>query len=167
MVSKGTPIFPRLDKEEEVDFIKNQMTKSDKQKGRAAKEEAKKQAQVAQEGVQSAADKKEIKFDTFEKVELKVAEVKNVERVEGADKLLKFTLDAGKEETTQILSGIAKWYPDFEKLIGKKVIIVSNLKPRKMRGQLSQGMLLSVEHDDGNIELVTIGSQFENGATLE
>ena len=167
VVAKGTPIFPRLDKEEEVDFIKNQMTKSDKQKGRAAKEEAKKQAQVAQEGVQSAADKKEIKFDIFEKVELKVAEVKNVERVEGADKLLKFTLDAGKEETTQILSGIAKWYPDFAKLIGKKVIIVSNLKPRKMRGQLSQGMLLSVEHDDGNIELVTIGSQFENGATLE
>lgn len=167
VVAKGTPIFPRLDKEEEVDFIKNQMTKSDKKKGRAAKEEAKKQAQVAQEGAESAADKKEIKFDTFEKVELKVAEVKNVERVEGADKLLKFTLDAGKEETTQILSGIAKWYPDFEKLIGKKVIIVSNLKPRKMRGQLSQGMLLSVEHDDGNIELVTIGSQFENGATLE
>ncbi|KPN80294.1 Methionine--tRNA ligase [Apilactobacillus kunkeei] len=167
VVAKGTPIFPRLDKEEEVDFIKNQMTKSDKKKGRAAKEEAKKQAQVAQQGAESAADKKEIKFDTFEKVELKVAEVKNVERVEGADKLLKFTLDAGKEETTQILSGIAKWYPDFEKLIGKKVIIVSNLKPRKMRGQLSQGMLLSVEHDDGNIELVTIGSQFENGATLE
>ncbi|CAI2567637.1 Methionine--tRNA ligase [Apilactobacillus kunkeei] len=167
VVAKGTPIFPRLDKEEEVDFIKNQMTKSDKKKGRAAKEEAKKQAQVDQEGAESAADKKEIKFDTFEKVELKVAEVKNVERVEGADKLLKFTLDAGKEETTQILSGIAKWYPDFEKLIGKKVIIVSNLKPRKMRGQLSQGMLLSVEHDDGNIELVTIGSQFENGATLE
>ncbi|WP_220730228.1 methionine--tRNA ligase [Apilactobacillus zhangqiuensis] len=167
VVAKGTPIFPRLDKEEEVDFIKNQMTKSDKKKGRAAKEEAKKQAQVDQEGAESAADKKEIKFDTFEKVELKVAEVKNVERVEGADKLLKFTLDAGKEETTQILSGIAKWYPDFEKLIGKKVIIVSNLKPRKMRGQLSQGMLLSVEHDDGSIELVTIGSQFENGATLE
>lgn len=167
VVAKGTPIFPRLDKEEEIDFIKNQMTKSDKQKGRAAKEEAKKQAQIAKDGDESAADKKEIKFDTFEKVELKVAEVKNVERVEGADKLLKFTLDAGKKGTTQILSGIAKWYPDFEKLIGKKVIIVSNLKPRKMRGQLSQGMLLSVEHDDGNIELVTIGSQFENGATLE
>ena len=167
VVAKGTPIFPRLDKEEEVDFIKNQMTKSDKKKGRAAKEEAKKQAQVAQEGAESAADKKEIKFDTFEKVELKVAEVKNVERVEGADKLFKYTLDEVKEETTQILSGIDKWYHDIEKLIGKKVIIVSNLKPRKMRGQLSQGMLLSVEHDDGNIELVTIGSQFENGATLE
>ncbi|GAA6113493.1 methionine--tRNA ligase [Apilactobacillus apinorum] len=167
VVEKGTPIFPRLDKEEEVDFIKNQMTKSDKQKGRAAKEEAKKQAQVAEDGAESAADKKEIKFDTFEKVELKVAEVKNVETVEGADKLLKFTLDAGKTETTQILSGIAKWYPEYTELVGKKVIIVSNLKPRKMRGQLSQGMLLSVEHDDGSIELVTIGSQFENGATLE
>ncbi|GAA6114481.1 methionine--tRNA ligase [Apilactobacillus apinorum] len=167
VVEKGTPIFPRLDKDEEVDFIKNQMTKSDKQKGRAAKEEAKKQARVAQDGAESAADKKEIKFDAFEKVELKVAEVKNVETVEGADKLLKFTLDAGKTETTQILSGIAKWYPEYTELVGKKVIIVSNLKPRKMRGQLSQGMLLSVEHDDGSIELVTIGSQFENGATLE
>ncbi|CAI2629608.1 methionine--tRNA ligase [Apilactobacillus apinorum] len=167
VVEKGTPIFPRLDKDEEVDFIKNQMTKSDKQKGRAAKEEAKKQAQVAQDGAESAADKKEIKFDAFEKVELKVAEVKNVETVEGADKLLKFTLDAGKTETTQILSGIAKWYPEYTELVGKKVIIVSNLKPRKMRGQLSQGMLLSVEYDDGSIELVTIGSQFENGATLE
>lgn len=168
VVAKGTPIFPRLDKDEEVKFIKNQMTKSDKQKGRAVKEAAKTKAQekIADEA-ESAADKKQIRFDAFEKVELKIAQVKAIEPVENADKLLKFTLDAGKPETTQILSGIAKWYPDYEKLVGKKVIIVSNLKPRKMRGQLSQGMLLSVEHDDGNVELVTVGDQFENGSTLE
>ncbi|TPR17556.1 methionine--tRNA ligase [Apilactobacillus timberlakei] len=169
VVAKGTPIFPRLDKEEEVAFIKGQMTKSDKKKGRAVKEEAKQKAQVNMDAGKplEANDKKEIRFDAFEKVELKVAQVKSVAKVEGADKLLKFTLDAGKQEDTQILSGIAKWYPDFDKLVGKKVIIVSNLKPRKMRGELSQGMLLSVEHKDGNVELVTVGSQFENGSTLE
>ncbi|TPR22016.1 methionine--tRNA ligase [Apilactobacillus timberlakei] len=169
VVAKGTPIFPRLDKEEEVAFIKGQMTKSDKKKGRAVKEEAKQKAQAKLDADKTleANDKKEIRFDAFEKVELKVAQVKSVAKVEGADKLLKFTLDAGKQEDTQILSGIAKWYPDFDKLIGKKVIIVSNLKPRKMRGELSQGMLLSVEHKDGNVELVTVGSQFENGSTLE
>ncbi|TPR12168.1 methionine--tRNA ligase [Apilactobacillus timberlakei] len=169
VVAKGTPIFPRLDKEEEVAFIKGQMTKSDKKKGRAVKEEAKQKAQVNMDAGKplEANDKKEIRFDAFEKVELKVAQVKSIAKVEGADKLLKFTLDAGKQEDTQILSGIAKWYPDFDKLIGKKVIIVSNLKPRKMRGELSQGMLLSVEHKDGNVELVTVGSQFENGSTLE
>lgn len=169
VVAKGTPIFPRLDKEEEVAFIKGQMTKSDKKKGRAVKEEAKQKAQakLGADKPLEANDKKEIRFDAFEKVELKVAQVKSVAKVEGADKLLKFTLDAGKQEDTQILSGIAKWYPDFDKLIGKKVIIVSNLKPRKMRGELSQGMLLSVEHKDGNVELVTVGSQFENGSTLE
>ncbi|UQS84982.1 methionine--tRNA ligase [Apilactobacillus apisilvae] len=169
VVAKGTPIFPRLDKEEEVAFIKGQMTKSDKKKGRAVKEEAKQKAQAKLDADKplEANDKKEIRFDAFEKVELKVAQVKAVAKVEGADKLLKFTLDAGKEEDTQILSGIAKWYPDYDKLIGKKVVIVSNLKPRKMRGELSQGMLLSVEHKDGNVELITVGNQFENGSTLE
>ncbi|WP_105957363.1 methionine--tRNA ligase [Apilactobacillus quenuiae] len=169
VVAKGTPIFPRLDKEEEVAFIKGQMTKSDKKKGRAVKEEAKQKAQANFDTDKplEANDKKEIRFDAFEKVELKVAQVKSVVKVKGADKLLKFTLDAGKEEATQILSGIAKWYPEFDKLVGKKVIIVSNLKPRKMRGELSQGMLLSVEHKDGNVELVTVGNQFENGSTLE
>ena len=111
--------------------------------------------------------KKEVRFEAFEKIELKVAEIKDVNRVEGADKLLQFRLDAGDDGDRQILSGIAEWYPDYKKLVGKKVIIVSNLKPRKMRGQVSQGMLLSVEHKDGNVELVTVGSHLENGVTLE
>lgn len=165
VVAKGTPIFPRLDKDEEVSFIKGQMTKSDKKKGRAVKEAAKKQAQANADT--PTASKKEIRFDAFEKVELKVAQVTNVKKVEGADKLLQFTLDAGLGDPVQILSGIAKWYSDFTQLVGQKVIIVANLKPRKMKGQLSQGMLLSVEHKDGNVELITVGQQFENGSTLE
>lgn len=64
--------------------------------------------------------KKEVRFEAFEKIELKVAEVKDVNKVEGADKLLQFRLDAGDDGDRQILSGIAQWYPDFKSLVGKK-----------------------------------------------
>ncbi|WP_283679312.1 methionine--tRNA ligase [Lentilactobacillus sp. Marseille-Q4993] len=166
VVAKGTPIFPRLDTDEEVEFIKQQMTKTDKAKGRAAMKQAGEQS-FDPETTNLKLTKDQIKFDTFEKIELKIAEVKAVNKVEGADKLLQFRLDAGDDGDRQILSGIAKWYPDFEKLVGKKVIIVSNLKPRKMKGQVSQGMLLSVEHDNGDVELVTVPDALKNGETLE
>lgn len=165
-VAKGTPIFPRVEVDDEVDYIKQQMTKTDKAKGRAAMKEAA-EADFDPEETNLNLTKKEVRFEAFEKIELKVAEIKDVNRVEGADKLLQFRLDAGDDGDRQILSGIAEWYPDYKKLVGKKVIIVSNLKPRKMRGQVSQGMLLSVEHKDGNVELVTVGSHLENGVTLE
>lgn len=150
VVAKGTPIFPRLDVPAEVKFIKSQMTANTKQKGRKAMEEAKQQAQEVE-----STGKKAIRIDAFDKVELKVAQIKAVDHVEGADKLLKFQLDDGTAEGRQILSGIAQWYPQPEALVGKKVVIVANLKPRKMRGELSQGMLLSAEHD-GKVELVTL-----------
>ena len=150
VVAKGTPIFPRLDVPAEVKFIKSQMTANTKQKGRKAMEEAKQQAQEVE-----STGKKAIRIDAFDKVELKVAQIKAVDHVEGADKLLKFQLDDGTAEGRQILSGIAQWYPQPESLVGKKVVIVANLKPRKMRGELSQGMLLSAEHD-GKVELVTL-----------
>ncbi len=150
VVAKGMPIFPRLDVPAEVKFIKSQMTANTKQKGRKAMEEAKQQAQEVE-----STGKKAIRIDAFDKVELKVAQIKAVDHVEGADKLLKFQLDDGTAEGRQILSGIAQWYPQPEALVGKKVVIVANLKPRKMRGELSQGMLLSAEHD-GKVELVTL-----------
>ena len=105
-------------------------------------------------------------FPDFEKVELKVAEIKAVGKVEKADKLLKFKLDAGDDGERQIVSGIAKWYPDFEKLVGKKVIIVANLKPIKLRGELSQGMILSSEKANGDIQVVTVDPSLENGSSL-
>ncbi|GHP13121.1 methionine--tRNA ligase [Lentilactobacillus fungorum] len=165
-VAKGTPIFPRVDVDEEVAFIKQQMTQTDKAKGRSAMKAAA-ENDFDPETTQLNLSKKEVRFDAFEKIELKVAEIKDVNKVQGADKLLQFRLDAGDDGDRQILSGIAEWYPDFKKLIGQKVIIVANLKPRKMRGQVSQGMLLSVEHKDGHVELVTVNPQFENGMTLE
>jgi methionyl-tRNA synthetase len=161
VVEKGTPIFPRLDVEKEVEFLKNQMTQSDKKKGRAAMAEAnqKKAEAVATD------QKKEIRIEAFDKVELRVAEVLETGPVKGADKLLKFKLDAGDEEPRQILSGIAQSYPDPSVLVGKKVVIVANLKPRKMRGEMSQGMILSTEHDD-QVKVVMVDDQHQNGDVL-
>lgn len=160
VVAKGTPIFPRLDVEQEVNFIQEKMTKDEKKKGRAAMEEAKKQA------VEETDGKKPIRIEAFDKVELKVAQIQAADHVEGADKLLKFKLDDGSEEGRQILSGIAQWYPNPAELVGKKVLIVANLKPRKMRGEMSQGMLLSAEHD-GNVELVIVPDNLVNGSGVE
>ncbi len=94
-----------------------------------------------------------------------MAEVKEVAKVEGSDKLLKFRLDAGDGEDRQILSGIAKFYPNEQELVGKKVQIVANLKPRKMMGLLSQGMILSAEHGD-NLILLTVDPSVPNGSQI-
>ena len=79
-----------------------------------------------------SSEKESIKYDDFDKIELKVAEVIECGPVEGADKLLQFRLDAGDAGGhRQILSGIAEWYPDPSIFVGKKVVIVANLKPRE------------------------------------
>ena len=105
-------------------------------------------------------------MDVFDNVELNVAQVKAVDHVKGADKLLKFQLDDSSETGRQILSGIAQWYPDPQVLVGKKVVIVANLKPRKMRGEVSQGMILSAEHD-GEVQVVTVPDNLVNGSGVE
>ena len=165
VVAKGTPIFPRLDVKAEVEFIKSKMTANEKKKGRKAMAEAKEKAQeTAQEEKNDG--KKPIRIDVFDKVELKVAQITAADHVKGADKLLKFHMDDGTEEGRQILSGIAKWYPDPSVLVGKKVLIVANLKPRKMRGEFSQGMLLSAEKD-GNVQVITVPDNLVPGMGVE
>lgn len=124
-----------------------------------AAEKAKAQAQLPEM-------KKDIRIDVFDKVDLRVAQIKAADHVEGADKLLKFQLDDGTAEGRQILSGIAQWYPDPSVLIGKKVLIVANLKPRKMRGELSQGMILSDEDVAGNVQVVTVPENMQPGTTV-
>ena len=121
VVSKGTPIFPRLDMDEEIAYIQSQMNAGKPQEKEWNPEE-----------VELKSEKDQIKFDDFDKVEIRVAEVKEVEKVEGSDKLLRFRLDAGDGEDRQILSGIAKFYPNEQELVGKKLQVVANLKPRKM-----------------------------------
>ena len=155
VVAKGTPIFPRLDMDEEIAYIKEQM-----ESGKPAiKKEWK------PEEVELTLNRKEIKFDDFDKLEIRVAEVKEVSKVERSDKLLQFRLDAGDAEDRQILSGIAKYYPNEQELVGKKVQIVANLKPRKMMGRISQGMILSAEHGD-QLTLLSVDPSVPNGSLI-
>ena len=155
VVAKGTPIFPRLDMDEEIAYIQSQMTAGKPQEKEWIPEE-----------VELKSEKDEIKFEDFDKVEIRVAEVKEVERVEGSDKLLRFRLDAGDGEDRQILSGIAKFYPNEQELVGKKLQIVANLKPRKMmKKYISQGMILSAEHGD-QLPVLTVDPSVPNGSII-
>ncbi|ESV53920.1 methionyl-tRNA synthetase [Streptococcus agalactiae LMG 14747] len=156
VVAKGTPIFPRLDMEEEINYIKDQMN--------AGKPAAEKEWNPDE--VELKSEKDEIKFETFDAVEIRVAEVKEVAKVEGSDKLLRFRLDAGDGEDRQILSGIAKFYPNEQELVGKKLQIVANLKPRKMmKKYVSQGMILSAEHN-GKLTVLTVDDSVPNGSVI-
>ena len=155
VVAKGTPIFPRLDMDEEIAYIQSQMNAGKPQEKEWIPEE-----------VELKSEKDEIKFEDFDKVEIRVAEVKEVERVEGSDKLLRFRLDAGDGEDRQILSGIAKFYPNEQELVGKKLQIVANLKPRKMmKKYVSQGMILSTEHGD-QLTVLTVDPSVPNGSII-
>ena len=155
VVAKGTPIFPRLDMDEEIVYIQSQMNAGKPQEKEWNPEE-----------IELKSEKDQIKFDDFDKVEIRVAEVKEVEKVEGSDKLLRFRLDAGDGEDRQILSGIAKFYPNEQELVGKKLQVVANLKPRKMmKKYVSQGMILSAEHD-GKLTVLTVDPSVPNGSVI-
>ncbi len=148
-VEKGEPMFPRLDREEEVAFIKEQM------QGSAPKQE---------KPVVKEEPSEEITIDDFMKVELRVAQVTQVEPVKKADKLLKLQLDLGYEKR-QVVSGIAKFYKP-EELVGRKVICVTNLKPVKLRGELSQGMILAGE-DENVLSLASVDQNLANGTKIK
>ncbi|SDZ66539.1 methionyl-tRNA synthetase [Evansella caseinilytica] len=152
VVSKGEPLFPRLEMKEEVAHIVEMMG------GTPQTDEAAKSPAPAVPEVD------EITIDDFSKVELRVAEVIQAEPVKKADKLIKIQLDLGYEQR-QVVSGIAKHYKP-EELVGKKVICVTNLKPVKLRGELSQGMILAASDEDA-LTLATIETSLPNGAKVK
>lgn len=152
-VQKGEPIFPRLELEKEIEYIKEKMQGS---APAPAKEEPKVEAPVEKA--------EEISIDDFMKVELRVAEVLAAEPVKKADKLLKLQLDLGFEKR-QVVSGIAQYYKP-EELVGRKVICVTNLKPVKLRGELSQGMILAGS-ENGQLSLATVDASLPNGAKVK
>ncbi len=143
----GNPLFPRIDLEKEL----------------AALEELQKASAEPQEDPLPE-PLPEITFDQFEKVEMTVVKVLACEKVKKSDKLLKFTLDDGTKEPRQILSGIAKYYQP-EELVGKTLVAVTNLAPRKMMGQMSCGMLLSAERGD-KLNLVMLSDNIPAGSRL-
>ncbi len=162
-VSKGDPIFPRLDLEVEVPWIAASMG------GGAAKAAEEAKAAEPASGAEAAAvavpePKPEIDIEAFAQVELRVAQVTACEPIPKADKLLKLQLDLGYEQR-QVVSGIAKHYKP-EELVGRKVICVTNLKPAKLRGELSQGMILAASVGD-QLTLATVPDGMPNGAIVK
>jgi methionyl-tRNA synthetase len=148
-VEKGEPIFPRLEIADEVAFIKTKMQGS---------------TPVVEEAKEAVPEVDEITIDDFMKIDLRVAEVIQAEPVKKTDKLLKLQLDLGYEKR-QVVSGIAQYYKP-EELVGRKVICITNLKPVKLRGELSQGMILAGSKD-GALSLATVDQTLPNGAKVK
>lgn len=159
-VEKKEAIFPRIDPKS-LDLPVEDAPVAETKLQKESKKETKKEAQSSE-----ADEIAEISYDDFAKLDLRVAEVLACEKVENADKLLKFTLKVG-EETRTVVSGIAKFYADPQSLIGKKLVLVANLKPKKIRGIMSHGMLLSAATaDDRMLELVQITGATPHGSQV-
>ena len=106
----------------------------------------------------------EIAIEDFAKVKMQIAEVIACEKVEKSDKLLKSTVKIG-EETRTVVSGIAKFYTP-EQMVGKKVVMITNLKPAKLRGIVSEGMILCAEDAEGNLQLLAPAGDIGSGSTV-
>ena len=154
VVEKGTPIFPRLEVEKEVEYIKEQMQQTTK----PAPARSKIEEHEAVEEVPT------IGIEDFMKVQLRVGEIKACKQHPKADRLLVSQIDLGTE-TRQIVSGIAEHYEP-EQLVGEKVIVVTNLKPVKLRGEISEGMVLAASAD-GKLTLPTVNKELSNGAIVK
>lgn len=159
-----TPVGTKLPADASILFPKIDMEKNDnvalQDKQKKSNKIAHKKPQVAVEVAQDG----EISIDDFNKIELRVAEVIAVEKVPKADKLLKLNLRLGAEERV-VVSGIAAWYKP-EEIVGKKVVVVTNLKPAKLRGIVSEGMILAAEDDTGNLSLVEADIKMASGAKV-
>ncbi len=105
-----------------------------------------------------------ITFEDFQKMDLRVAEIISCEDVEGADKLYKLTIDVGEVRT--IVAGIKQFYKK-EALVGKKIVVVANLEPRKIRGIMSHGMLLAASNDSHtSVVLLTLDKDIASGSRI-
>jgi methionyl-tRNA synthetase len=196
-VGEVKPLFPRIDKAKTMEEIINQKSEAIDQKSevRSQKSETAPDTGNADsssgpgergtsptsesEGSKQKAEGSEpsvpgsggvanlIDITDFAKVELRVGQVLTAERIPKADKLLLITVDIGEEKPRQILAGIAQYYEP-ETLIGRKIVVVANLKPRKMRGYESQGMLLAASvGEEGKPVIATFAEDVPNGARLK
>ncbi len=154
-VEKLPPIFPRIDVKKELAEVEKTLLDERKAKEKSAPAPAPKKEQEPLP---------QISFDDFMKVEIKVGEVVACERVKKSEKLLHETVKIGNEERS-VVSGIAKFYTP-EEMVGKKVLVVTNLKPAKLCGVLSEGMILCAEDSEGNLSLVSPEKPFESGSSV-
>ena len=155
-VCKGEALFPRLDIQKEIERDNPAVSEMPKQQNKPEKKE-KKHAEPEFPA--------EIEIGDFAKCKIQVAEVKECVKVENSSKLLKFTLDLGKDGTRTVVSGIQKYYEP-ETLIGKQIAVITNLKTARLAGIESQGMILSALDDKGTLKLMTVEGAVENGAII-
>ena len=174
-IGEVKPLFPRIDKAKTMAEIKEQ---------RSDVRDQTSEEQAAGGGPQAAGNQTThsgihlteadavpgvtyIDIADFAKIDLRAGEVKTAERIPKADKLLLITVDIGEEKPRQILAGIAQYYEP-ENLVGRKIVVVANLKPRKLRGYESQGMLLAASvGDEGKPVIATFAEDVPNGARLK
>ena len=158
-VVKGAALFPRVDIKKELEFLSGGKEEAPaKKEEKPAKKQEKKAEKKAElpEGLAS--------FDDFMKIKLIAAKVVACEKVAKSDKLLKETLDVGNGVTKTVCSGIAKYYAP-EDLVGKTVVMVANFAPRKMAGEVSEGMLLCAEDENG-VKLLTVDGSVAPGSEI-
>jgi methionyl-tRNA synthetase len=110
--------------------------------------------------------KDNVSFEDFTRLDIRVGTVLDCQKVPKADKLLQFRIADGLQDRT-ILSGIAAYYPNPEELIGKQVCFIANFEPRKLRGVMSEGMILSAEDADGKLVLIQPGQLVTNGSEVK
>jgi methionyl-tRNA synthetase len=167
-IGETEAVFPRIEKNKVMSEIKEQSAVND-QPSAKSEPPASAGGQVANDSSGESKEETFITIDDFLKVDLRVGEIKVADRVPNADKLLRFEIDLGEEKYRQILAGLAEYY-DPEKLIGRKVVVVANLKPRKMRGLESQGMICAASLEDNSgpdPSLATFIEDVEIGARLK
>jgi methionyl-tRNA synthetase len=160
-IAKAESLFPRIEKQEAVERM--EAMESEPQKPVAAPAAS---ATTGASGAAAQAAPEKIAIEDFAKVEMRVGQIKTAERIVGADKLLKLTVDIGSE-VRQICAGIAQFYEP-EALVGRKVVVVVNLAPRKLRGVESNGMIVAASvGPEGRPVLAAFTEDVEVGARLK
>lgn len=165
VVKGGDPLFPRLDVDQVLDELareNEERESSPAQEAKGAQGQPKAESKTTKD--EAGSDDGLITIDDFAKVELRVARVVAADKIEGADKLLKLQVDLG-DEKRQIVAGIAQHYQP-EELVGKTIVVVANLKPAKLRGEISEGMLLAATDDSGRLSLVTLEHDLPAGSVV-
>ncbi|MBA2605870.1 MAG: methionine--tRNA ligase [Acidobacteria bacterium] len=170
-IGETEAVFPRINKQKAMSEITERSAGSSQQAAQPQISESVQQPTNEDQKTKiedlSSSDENLIAIDDFLKVELRVGQIKVAERIPKADKLLRFEIDLGEEKPRQILAGLAEYYEP-EKLIGRKVVVVANLKPRKMRGLESNGMICAASLEEGDtpaiatfLENVKIGARLK------
>lgn len=162
-VGLGEVLFARMDEKKKLIEINPELADEETEKAKKQTQKQKKKEAKAEQKTEKESDGS-ISFDDFMKVEMKVGEIVECEKHPDADKLLVSKIKVG-DHVKQIVSGVANFYST-EAMVGKKVIVVTNLKPVKLRGVMSEGMILAASDDEGNLNIATVDGDIASGSEV-